>query len=424
MGCGVKADRPAVKWGDGPLVPIMADSITTLLDAEDLVSVLLTAAAPESFITFPLVSKSFCDAERRCRHMLWPDDATRTEFIACYSRLRERERTYGRSRAWLDGHAEVIAIRRATSARLQSGFGVWLCSASTIWTRPWARSWKARASSAFADVSAMLDALAPRRFCVLITGLRGAGKSAVMDALARTPSLPQRPSATLDREPQPWPATANDLGNRGFRVQVSGAELMIDELPMLLFGETVDSVSPRLHLCGADAASADRYVRWKLPQFDAVVYVASAWPASDAAPEWHMLWDPVLGRHVPHAQPAAATEHADARNLATLLALPELRELPLLVLSPRQDDAEHAVAPSTHLGALGLLSVTDRPWRLQGSSAHFKWTDSSGRDSYGELRQSERPPSGVCHEGIDQGFEWLVGTMRSHEPGRLVRERA
>ena len=158
-------------------------SFAAFLDTTDLVAITLKAAAPEAQLTFPVVCRAFRDAERRCRNMLWME-LQREEFVACFLILRERERTHGRHRAWLDGQAEVAAVRRAAAARSQSsGLSAWLYSASTSsWTNPW----RMRASSAFAGVSAMLDALAPRRFCVLVTGLRGAGKSAVLSMLART----------------------------------------------------------------------------------------------------------------------------------------------------------------------------------------------------------------------------------------------
>ena len=384
-------------------------SFAAFLDTTDLVAITLKAAAPEAQLTFPVVCRAFRDAERRCRNMLWME-LQREEFVACFLILRERERTHGRHRAWLDGQAEVAAVRRAAAARSQSsGLSAWLYSASTSsWTSPWMM----RASSAFAGVSAMLDALAPRRFCVLVTGLRGAGKSAVLSMLART-SVGQvlighaPSSAMLDRDPQIWPPTTTDLvtdlGNRDLRVNVCGSELQIDELPIHFFGERVEDASPRLHLSGADVASAARYVSWKLPQFDAVVYVASPCPASAAPPEWHMIWDRVLGRHLPRVHRTASAEHADASALAKLLECPELRELPLLVVSPKQD-TEHAIAPSVHLGALGLLRVNDRPWRLQGSSA---------------ISGAQPPKLGVVRqEGIEQGFKWLVGILRSRGPKR------
>jgi hypothetical protein len=116
-----------------------------------------------------------------------------------------------------------------------------------------------------------------------------------------------------------------------------------------------------------------------------------------------MVWDRVLGRHLPRVHRTASAEHADASALAKLLECPELRELPLLVVSPKQG-TEHAIAPSVHLGALGLLSVNDRPWRLQGTSA---------------ISSAQPPQLGVVRqEGIEQGFEWLVGILRARGPKR------
>ena len=414
---------------DRQTVTISDDSPPTVtrrvIDASDLLTSILRMLFIEDALTLcavvPLVSKAFGEAQRRCLKDHRSEAAgdhgcnflmrlnSRREFCACGSLLLARERRLGCARAWIDGFDEpavrTAAVRAAHSWRTASHGS---CAGGMSWSSTWG-AWLWRPLSAtLAPVNAMLDALAPRRFSVLLTGTRGAGKTAVLAALHRGLIPPPQAIAGLDP----------------IRLQFAGAELVVDELP-IVFGpraeepEVKQPPGPRLQMHGVDPQTAERYVAWM--QYDAVVYVSTA---AARAPD----------EGVEEAVTNGVSEPCDARALAKLLGMRELQDAPLLVLVAKQDDeaqyakaahrhsaatpppprrlptlssllllpmhastrAHRSAPPSRLLGALGLVDASRRTWRLQGCS-----TSGSGIGAGG-------PSAGVV-----EGFEWLVARMRT-----------
>jgi energy-coupling factor transporter ATP-binding protein EcfA2 len=204
-------------------------------------------------------------------------------------------------------------------------------------------------ASALDSVVTMLDALAPRRFSVLLTGLHGCGKSTLLSAVV---------GGVVG------PATRIPFGDGTrplTRLLVGGAELVVWE---------------------RDATSLPSSFSGYM-EVDAIAFVVAS--VSDAAP------------HVRVAEQEAAG------LLHSLLQRPELASAPLLVLAAKQDVLCAARPSQLGLDLLGLPSIRDRPWRLQGCSC-IREHDA----------QDPCPPPG---QGAISGFVWLVTQLRRRRGG-------
>uniref|UniRef100_A0A6S9PM55 F-box domain-containing protein n=1 Tax=Chrysotila carterae TaxID=13221 RepID=A0A6S9PM55_CHRCT len=159
-----------------------------------------------------------------------------------------------------------------------------------------------------ARIRSMLDALAPRRFKVLLTGLSGSGKSAFVDRF-------------MGRDACTHPHTL-----RTEHIFFGGAEIDLWDAHMREVAIVRESTSRRVLFGGCSEA------------VDGIVFVADGSRRHEEAVELH----------------------------AAVLAATELKRLPLLVLANKQD--LWGAAPAELAASLVLHTVRDRRWRVAAAS--------------------------------------------------------
>ena len=260
----------------------------------DVMHLILSHLQPCDILAASCVCKTWTAAEVAHQNVLWsrfapgvPTEKSKRAFLRSSPALEIIERRDGRPRAWISG-------RGPTASRDESSAGMFGFLAGLV---------------NFSPVARFLDVLAPRRFQVLLTGLEGAGKTAILDTLTnRSMSWAERP-----------PRRAHEFNIELIR-NLSNAEVTLIE------AEAKDWLT----LMNSSHASS-------IPVDGVIVVIDS-------------LRD----------------DHSLVSILRDLTGSPHLARRPLLVLSNKQDLVDVVPPPSILLDALRLTSLTDRAWRLQG----------------------------------------------------------
>jgi ADP-ribosylation factor-like protein 3 len=315
------------------------------LPLDGLALVFAALDAPD-LLTVALVCRTWSSAEAASRSVLWarqvphvPPPAAKEAYLCSTAVLLTRERLHGTRRAWLVGPLEHTRPPSAAIRVLN-----WL-----------------RDSQPLAGFREMLDALAPRRFHVLLIGPEAAGKTACIDTLvSRSQAYAERPTGQLVVE----------------KAFVGGSEIILVEPPI--------QRSRRAGRMWLDEVG--------LGEFDGVAFVA----------------DVAYGER---AQETARMLHEE------ILTASCLQRLPLLILANKQD-LSSASRPSSHYVALRVGNVRARRWRLQGCTTVRANIIAGGGSfpagSTGMYSPPSQPAPPCAHDvhGINSGFMWLAQEMR------------